>query len=423
MGCDRRIRVWLCASVALIVAPAALPCQQLVAGDTLHLRLVDRIRSHHHAHPEVHALVIAPLATANGRSIIPPGSVLSGRVTGGGKERFAGKRHWLGLELDSIAVPIDDPAHDTVRAAVSMRIVAVDDARESVDTAGRIVGPPIPSMIRPKRDWAIAALGFFHPIGAIVLAATIEGEVAERHRAVSLRAGTELSAVMTGTTTLARWTEWKPPPRIERGAAIVSNANADSIATSAPIHAALRERNAPSDIIGIAVIGSAARVRDALAAAGWTRAVPMTLHSDIVTFMKAAKGEGYDAQPVSELVLGGRTPDDVYEKVADTFLRRHHFRVWRWPAGGAKDDVTALWLVAATHDTGLMFSSQRHSFTHTVDPRIDLERDKIVSDLVAADRVAAVSYVPRAVPPGGAVVNGGRAAVVTDWRMAVIVLK
>ena len=109
--------------------------------------------------------------------------------------------------------------------------------------------------------------------------------------------------------------------------------------------------------------------------------------------------------------------------MADTFLKRHHFRVWRWPVGAAENDSTALWLIAATHDTGLMFSNQRHSFTHTVDPRIDLERDKIVSDLVAADQVAALSYVSRAAPEGGATVNGGRAAVITDGRMAVVVLK
>jgi hypothetical protein len=149
----------------------------------------------------------------------------------------------------------------------------------------------------------------------------------------------------------------------------------------------------------------------------------MSLRSDFLTFVKSAKGEGYDAQPVSELVLGGRSPDEVYEKVTDSFLKRHHFRVWRWPSESGKGDGNAVWIIAATRDTGLMFSSQRGSFTHTVDPHIDLERDKIVSDLVAADRVAALSYSRRAAPASGAVVNGGRAATVTDWRMAVLVLK
>jgi len=418
MSRDRRARRRLQLLVAaLIFGPAALPAQQLAAGDSLHIRLLCRVHSHHRVHPRVQALVIAPMTSSDGRTVISPGSILSGRITGSGMEKYDGKRHWLAIRFDSVAVPIDDAAGDTIHAALSTRIAGIDNAREIVDSVGRIVGPPIPSVIRSKRDWAVVLLGVFHPVGAVVLAATMEGEMKERHRKVSLETGTELTAVLTKPATLARWSEWKPPPAIANGV------NADSIVASSPLRAELREGRAPSDVIGIAVIGSSAQLRVAFAAAGWTRAVPMSLRSDFVTFVKAAKGEGYEAQPVSELVLDGRAPDDVYEKVTDTFLKRHHFRVWRWPIGAAQDDSTAIWLIAATHDTGLMFSNQRHSFTHTVDPRIDLERDKIVSDLVAADQVGAMSYVSRAAPAGGATVNGGKGAVVSDWRMAVVVLK
>ena len=45
-----------------------------------------------------------------------------------------------------------------------------------------------------------------------------------------------------------------------------------------------------------------------------------------------------------------------------------------------------------------------------------------VSDLVAANAVAAVSYVPRSAPQEAATVNGRRTPANTDWRMAVIVL-
>lgn len=338
-------------------------------------------------------------------------------MAGSGIERFDGKRHWLSLEFDSVAVPVAGAPGDTIVTPVSMRIAAVDNAREIVDSAGRIIGPPIPSVIRSKRDWALALLGVFHPVGAVVLAATMEGERAERHRAVSLDAGTELSAVLTRGATLARWCEWKSPP------AITDGVHADSIAASVPLRAELRDERTPSDVIGIAVIGSLSQLRVALSDAGWTRAAPMSLRNDFVTFVKAAKGEGYEAQPVSELVLDRRPPNDVYEKVADTFLKRHHFRVWPWPVTSADNDSTGLWLIAATHDTGLMFSSKRRSFTHTVDPRIDLERDKIVNDLVAANHVSALSYVSRPAPEGGATVNGGRSKAITDWRMAVLVLK
>jgi LssY C-terminus len=417
----------------LFVAPIALSAQQLDAGDTLHIRLLDRVRTHHHAHPLVRALIIAPVASGDGRILIPPGSVLSGHVTGGGMERFEGKRHWLELRFDSLAIPVEDATSDTIHAAVSLRIAEVDDARETVDSAGRIVGPPKPSVVHSKGDWAIVALGVFHPVGALVLAGMLEGEMTERHRALSFDAGRELTAVLTSRTMLPRWSSWHPPPILVSDGKevlasgineVVSNGiNPDSIVASLPLRANLREGNAASDIIGLAVIGSAAQMHDALAAAGWTRAVPMSLHGELMTLAKAARGEGYAAQPVSELVLGRRPPDEVYEKVADTFLKRHHFRVWRWPAGELASDSTALWLIAASHDTGLMFSHQRHSFTHTVDPRIDLERDKIVNDLITADRVAAMSYVPRAAPERSPAAKDWREPPVTDWRMAVLVLR
>jgi hypothetical protein len=298
-----------------------------------------------------------------------------------------------------------------------MRVALVDDAREIVDSAGRIVGPPIPSVVRSKREWVVLLLGVFHPVGALVLAATLEGEIAERHRAVSLTSGTELTMVITRGGTLGRWSQWAPPPQISSGV------NSDSLASSAPLRTLLRAGGRPSDVISLAFVGSAAQVSAALAASGWTRAVPLTLRSDFVTFVKAARGEGYDAQPVSQLVLDGRRPDQVYEKVADTFMKRHHFRMWRWPSVDASDGRSTIWLIAASHDIGVMFSTQRRSFTHRVDPRIDDERDKIVSDLVAANVVAALSYVSRAAPEGGATVNGTRTPAVTDWRMAVVVLK
>jgi hypothetical protein len=418
MGRNYRARCRALLSVAaLLVLPAALAAQQLNAGDTLHIRLLERVRSHHHAHPAVQALVIAPLASRDGRIAIPPGTVLSGSVSGSGMERFGGKRHWLAIRLDSAAIPIYDAANDTLRVALSLRVIAVDDARESVDSAGRIVGPAIPSAIHSKGHWALVAFGILHPVSAIVLATVLEGEMRERHRAVSLEAGAEMSLLLTQRKTLERLTEWKPPPRIAIAV------NPDSIASTVPVRATLRARNAPSDVINIAVIGTAGQLREACEAAGFTRAAPMNLGSDFKTFVRAAKGEGYGAQPVSELVLGGRAPDEVYEKVADTFLKRHHFRVWRWPARAADQDSTALWLIAATHDTGLTFSRQRDAFTHTIDPQVDLERDKIASDLVATNRVAAMSYVPRAAPASGAPTKGAPPAIVTDWKLAVLVLK
>lgn len=415
-----RIRL-LAIAVAALVAPRTLAAQAIAAGDTLHLRLLDRLASGHRAPGRVRAMVIAPVLDASARVVIPPGSTVTGRVTGAGTERYGGKRHWIAFRADSIAIPISDATDDSMHASMAMRMLAIDDSRESVDSGGRIVGAPIPSIIRSKRDWAVLVLGVFHPLGALVIAATLEGERVERHRAIALGPGTELTAVITRAATLPEWTRWAPPPPIPRG--IV---DPDSLAEYAPLRTRLADIGAPSDVISIAVIGSAAQVSAAFAKAGWTLAVPLDLRGDFVTFVRAAKGKGYDAQPVSKLVLDGRAPDRVYEKVTDTFTKRHHFRLWRWPPAGSgyvSDTTRAVWLIAATHDIGVMFSGQRKTFTHRVDPRIDDERDKVVGDLVAVNEVAAMTYVQRVAPLGGATVNGTRVPAVTDWRMAVVVLR
>lgn len=402
-------------ATALIVSARALAAQELAPGDTVHLRVMDRVAGRRHRSRQVRMLVIAPVVRGS-RAVVSPGSIVTGRVTGWGKERFEGKRHWLALSLDSIAIPVDVATGDTIRSPLSLRLVSVDDSRESIDSAGRIVGPPIPSIVRSKRDWAILLLGVFHPVGAAVLAATLETEVVERHRAVALEKGWELTAVIERREKLRAWPNWMPPP------AIAGGVNPDSIAAEVPMRARFQLGGLPSDVVSLAIIGSDSQVSAAFRAAGWTVAAPLNLRSDFIAFVKAAKGEGYSAQPVSKLVLNGRSPDRVYEKVADTFTKRHHFRMWRWPSDSAGDGPSSIWLIAATHDTGIMFSNQLQSFTHRVDPRIDQEREKIVSDLVAANVVAAVSYVSRSAPREPATVNDRRTPVVTDWRMAVVAL-
>ena len=411
-----RFRVLACAAT-LVLLPTVAPAQSIAEGDTVHLRLLDRIYSHHHRWPApLRAIVIAPVVR-EGRVVIPPGSEVEGWVTGAGKENFGGKRHWLGVRFDSLKLYDDGVTGSNSTAPIGLRILTVDDSRESVDGAGRIVGPAIPSIVHSKRNWAVLLLAVANPVGGAILGATVEGDMVERHRAVALDRGVEMTTLVTKPTTLDAWPRWTPPPPISH------RVDADAIAASAPMRTFLHHGGIPSDVISAAVIGSQSQVSAAFAAAGWTRARPHNFDADLLTVVKAAEGKGYEAQPVSELVLEGRPPDVVFEKVADTFTKRHHFRIWRWPVTAPADSSSTVWLIAATHDTGMMFSTQRHTFTHRVDPDIDLERDKVVSDLVAANVVAEMSYVPRAAPASGATVNGRRTPAVTDWRMAVIVLR
>ena len=64
-------------------------------------------------------------------------------------------------------------------------------------------------------------------------------------------------------------------------------------------------------------------------------------------FNGIAEDRGYNEAPVSILMLDGKPPDMVFEKLNNTFAQRHHLRVWRRPPSFSGKPV---WAVAATHD-------------------------------------------------------------------------
>src|SRR5271170_4115903 len=105
-----------------------------------------------------------------------------------------------------------------------------------------------------------------------------------------------------------------------------------------------------------------------------------------------AEMRGYQEAPVSVLLLDGRAPDLVFEKINDTFNARHHVRIWQRPGVFAGKQV---WVCSATHDTGISFSEENHTFIHKIDPQIDLERAKVVNDLLLTGMVRGLSLVER----------------------------
>jgi hypothetical protein len=68
------------------------------------------------------------------------------------------------------------------------------------------------------------------------------------------------------------------------------------------------------------------------------------------------------------------------------------------------------WAAAATEDVRVVFSARAARWTHAIDPRIDRERDKIVSDLGYTGCVSRAGYHA----PDGVAVAG----LITDRRIA-----
>jgi hypothetical protein len=74
--------------------------------------------------------------------------------------------------------------------------------------------------------------------------------------------------------------------------------------------------------------------------------------------------------------------DFAFEKMLNTFLKRHHLRLWRTTAATA--DGRPIWLGASTHDIGL--DVHLGVASHAIDPNLDWERTKVGADLKRAIR-------------------------------------
>lgn len=178
------------------------------------------------------------------------------------------------------------------------------------------------------------------------------------------------------------------------------------------------------DPVNLAFMGEEAAIHEALQRAGWTLADPVTLRSSIRIVTSTLTRRSYHQAPVSPLFLFGRMQDFAYQQEVDgNPAQRHHVRFWRcpddWPLPGGR---RVEWLAAGTFDSSVGLSLFTLQVTHRIDADTDVERDHIVSSLLAADpgiRVEVIedfstSYHSR---------NGGGDSIRTDGDLPILDLR
>jgi hypothetical protein len=163
-------------------------------------------------------------------------------------------------------------------------------------------------------------------------------------------------------------------------------------------------------------IGTEEQVRSAFQAAGWSSAAALSRAAKMETARALIEDRGYSEAPMSILYLEGRPPDLALQKQNNTFAMRHHIRIWQTPQ---TFDGKPVWMAAATHDVKITFSPQSRNFTHGIDSHIDLERAKVVEDLLFTGLVRGVSLVDRTGLPKNPT-NATGDALITDGRINVL---
>lgn len=282
------------------------------------------------------------------------------------------------------------------------RLVDVDNARETIDANGVILGILASETLAGRMDSGIQRIGERYAGLAGVLGAIQSTILPGPETGIVYAAGVELQLELTAPIELPDALAPKPDPEFERTAA------------AQPFRTTTANTERPSDLINLMLEGNQAEVVAAFHAAGWTEARPLNTASKLETLRAIAAERGYSEAPVSTLLLKGKPPALVFEKLNNTFAKRHHLRIWRM---GSR-----LWLVAATHDIGIDVSQDDRTFIHRIDPNIDDERQRVVDDLLFAGKVKAWELVDRpAVPRLTSNATGDE--IHTDGKTAVVILR
>ena len=174
----------------------------------------------------------------------------------------------------------------------------------------------------------------------------------------------------------------------------------------------------PGDPLNLVIVGTQEQIRQAFEKAGWAEAEKLTGKSLFETVRAVMANKGYGSAPVSQLYLFGRAEDLAFQKMLNTFARRHHLRIWKSPVQAS--DGREVWLSAATHDAG--WDVRPGVVSHAIDPEIDKERDKVAADLIATGLVASARPVTRPNPLSEGLTATG-ATWKTDGRLFALELK
>ena len=408
------------AAALFLFAIGMARAEEVPSGAQIQVRLESAIASNKSkAGDSVQAVVISPVVVGSG-IVIPAGTKLSGKV----KEVQASKSEAPGAGSDASATPAerarlvlefgDLAGLGAKPIQIPAKLVDIDNARETVDEAGRVLGILGSETLSAQMDKGLEKLGQRSSGLAEFLRAAKGAFVKQADAEIAYEPGTEMTIELTKSVEV----KGAAAGKAEIPNAIPQEAELMRLVNALPFQTMAERPPLASDVTNLMFIGSQERVTAAFTKAGWTTAEALSQKSGMETVRAIVENRGYRQAPVSALLLDGRRPDLVFQKQNNTFAKRHHLRIWRRPEAFQGQTV---WVAAATHDIAIEFSPENRTFIHKIDSLIDRERAKVTSDLLMTGMVAGLALVERPEVPRESR-NATGDALQTDGAMAVLLL-
>ncbi|HEY3442215.1 MAG TPA: LssY C-terminal domain-containing protein [Paludibaculum sp.] len=396
----------------LVLALAlSLPAATLPTGAALEVRLRQTISSYSsQSGTELRAELIAPVLD-NGRTLLPQGSVLRGRLADVKSIRMGLRnlRASLRVDFDELQLP-DGSTHP-----VQTRLVSVDSAREAVDASGKIVGIRATSPFGFRLAGIARNLFIWDPLLQLVIAGSTAAVLRFPEAEIYYPAGTEMLVSLAAPLTLDT-TSSTPLPRI--ASSMDENERLRDLVRKMTYRTYTAKHPRPADYVNLVFIGDLEWIERAFAAAGWLKADRLSKATGWMSFRSLAEARPYPTAPMSSMTLDESPARFQFSKALNSYSKRHHLRIfdqseqWNGRAIGA---------ASSTQDVGVTWAFRNSRLIHVIDRNIDNERAKIINDLVYTGCVDAAQLVPRPWVPQQAKVATGE-MIETDGAVAVIEL-
>jgi hypothetical protein len=144
------------------------------------------------------------------------------------------------------------------------------------------------------------------------------------------------------------------------------------------------------DPLNLVIVGNLTNILECLS--GWDETESLTF----VTAWKTAKAflleSQYRYSPVSPLYLRGRLEDVALQRARSHLNQRLHMRLW---TTSVRFDGSPVWIGQVSRDIGVRFTPKTWNLTtHLIDPDVDEARNYVLNDLLIAERVARICFVP-----------------------------
>jgi len=339
------------------------PTASIPAGTVLYLHLQTPVSTKTSKEGQAVTASVARPVEVQGGVAIPAGAALKGTIEKCSQPDRPDQRAQLLLLFQKIDVPGEGSLD------VKGHISGIPNARESLLADGTVVG-----LLQTDTPAALLT-GVLAKIGAQSpdLQKEIEKEkIGQVNTAIEYGQGTDLQFTLSEALGVRRL--FASAPAKPLSASLV--ASFEAVLATAPQRSVDKD-NKPGDPVNLVFAGTAEEIGQAFRAAGWAEPKGKNGQSIFDTARAVINGEGYGLAPVSDLYLFGRKEDLAFEKVLNTFNKRHHLRLWLTP--GETADRRPIWLGAATHDVGI--DIHPGVVSHATDPDLDDERNQVQADI------------------------------------------